>query len=167
VLGPAGTELISFLAARMMLCFGFVTKAVWITHPCFTAEEHLHSTKAFSHSHSASTASKLGVDRRLGGNSQDSRSERTRTDEKVIPYQQSHSAINCRGVLQGLMLLRNWLGMGQQIVRNCFCISSFSLCLFGLFPRLYLLKCLCLYPRVFSLLPFQFSPTSHGGGGEL
>lgn len=32
-------ELTFFIAARLVLCFGFVTKSVLITHPCLTAAE--------------------------------------------------------------------------------------------------------------------------------
>jgi len=46
---------IFFIAAHMVLCFGFVTKTVLI------------SVKAFSAAHTASPASRLGVAKRLGG----------------------------------------------------------------------------------------------------
>jgi len=32
----AGIELIFFMVAHMVLCFGFVTKTVFITHQCFS-----------------------------------------------------------------------------------------------------------------------------------
>lgn len=39
-------ELTFFIAARLVLCFGFLTKSVLITHPCFTAAEgRWHSLK--------------------------------------------------------------------------------------------------------------------------
>lgn len=41
VLGLAGRELIFFIAARMVLCFGFVSKTVLITHRRGRASEQL------------------------------------------------------------------------------------------------------------------------------
>lgn len=61
-------KLISFLAACTVPYFGFATKALLITHPCVTAGDSLHSVKAFSLSHSAPIVSRLGADKRLGGN---------------------------------------------------------------------------------------------------
>jgi len=36
VLGLAGMELILFITAGMVLCFGFVTRTMLITHRCFS-----------------------------------------------------------------------------------------------------------------------------------
>lgn len=52
VLVLAGRELIFLFASHMVLCFGFVTKTVLITHNVLaTAEQCLHRVKAFSASH--------------------------------------------------------------------------------------------------------------------
>ena len=53
--------------ATMVLCFGFVLKAVLIIQGCLSlAEQCLHSTQVFSASHAAPSASRLGVHKKLG-----------------------------------------------------------------------------------------------------
>ena len=54
-------EFILFIVAYMVLCFRFVTKTVLITHRCFSC------TKAASIPHTVLLASRLGVSKRLQG----------------------------------------------------------------------------------------------------
>jgi len=68
VLSLAGTELIFFIEASIVLRFGFVSKTVLTTHQfSATAEQCLHSVKVISVSHAAAPARRLGVHRGLGG----------------------------------------------------------------------------------------------------
>jgi len=63
-----GAELIFFIVAGIVMCFGYVMKTVLITHQCLAiAEQCLHSIKAFLVSHTAPPVSRLGVQKKLGG----------------------------------------------------------------------------------------------------
>ena len=64
----AGIELNFFIVACMGLCLGFVLETMLIMQRCFfIAEQCLHRVKAFSASHTALPASRLGVHKKLGG----------------------------------------------------------------------------------------------------
>ena len=64
----AGIELIFFTVASMGLCFGFVLETGLIIQGCLViAEQCLHRVKAFSASHPTPPASRLGVHKKLGG----------------------------------------------------------------------------------------------------
>ena len=64
----AGMELNFSIAAHTVPCVGSVTKTVLInTDGLAVAEQCLHSVKAFSVSHPAPPASRLGVGKELGG----------------------------------------------------------------------------------------------------
>ena len=61
-------ELVLFIVASMGLCFGFVLEtALIIQGGLVTAEQCLHRVKAFSASHTTPPASRLGVHKKLGG----------------------------------------------------------------------------------------------------
>lgn len=65
-MGLAGTELIFFLEAQSVLCFGSVTGAVLVTHQNLAAaEQSLQRDKAFPFSCSVSSVSGLGVCKKL------------------------------------------------------------------------------------------------------
>ena len=63
----AGIALIFFIVASMGLCFGFVLETVLIIQVFVTAEQRLHRVKAFAASHPTPPASRLGVHKKLGG----------------------------------------------------------------------------------------------------
>lgn len=61
-------ELIFSITACMALCFGSGTKAGLVTHQCLAiAKQCLHSGKAFSFFQCASSVNRLGVGKKLGG----------------------------------------------------------------------------------------------------
>jgi len=69
VLSLAGEELNFFIVASMGLCFEFVLQTVLIIQGCVAiAEQFLHSVKAFSAPRATPAASRLGICKRLGGN---------------------------------------------------------------------------------------------------
>lgn len=46
IMVPAGMELVFFITAHMVLCFGFMSKPTLVTHQCLAiAEQCLHSIK--------------------------------------------------------------------------------------------------------------------------
>lgn len=90
---------------------------------------------------------------------------------QLTPSDQRRDVLECHaqkhgrwGSFLGLSLLKDWLGISQLVVRNCFCITCFFLVCFVVFSsppnRLYLNS------RALSLLCFQFSSPSHCGVSE-
>ena len=64
----AGCGLIFFIVASMGLCFGIVLKTVWMQWDVLVAAEQCsHRVKAFCASHTALPASRLGVHKKMGG----------------------------------------------------------------------------------------------------
>lgn len=56
---------------------------------------------------------------------------------------------------------QGWLGICWLVMNNCFHLGFISLSSLFSFLLQYLISFTdCLYPQIFSLLPFQFSPTS-------
>ena len=71
----AGLELIFFIVASMVLCFGFVLGTVLVTqvNVFITAEQRLHRAKAFSAHHTTLPVRETGGVQEVGrGHSQDS-----------------------------------------------------------------------------------------------
>lgn len=159
----SGIELIFFVTG-MVLCFGFVTKSVFISHQCFTCcWSCLYNIEAFVFFHASllvtEDAQKFGRD----------------IAKTVDPKCPKRSSTRYDITLSN----RNWGGKeGRED------IWSFSVCLRKQplrvkklwFPRnvffpclpawlsLYLSNCYYLIPQVFSLLPFSFSPPLHEAG---
>ena len=68
VLVPARMELIFFLVAGIVLCFGFSLRRTLITQDVLvTAEQCLHKVRAFSAPHTTPPVSRLEVHKKLGG----------------------------------------------------------------------------------------------------
>lgn len=145
----------------MVLCFGFVTKAVLITHPCFIAEEYLHSIKVFSLSHSAPTVSRLGVDKRLGGNAAGTADP---TDARDIPYHMtSHSALKLEGSFAGVAIAQGLAGHRSADSERLLLHLTFFYLAFS--PAFTLLKSLSLPPSLLaSALPILSHIAQDEGG---
>lgn len=103
------------------------------------------------------------MDKRLRGNAAGTADP---TDERDIPYHiTSHSAIKLEGSFAGVAIAQRLAGHGSADSKRLLLHLIFFYLAFS--PAFTSLKSLCLYPQVFLLLPFRFSPTSHGVRGEL
>ena len=93
----AGIELIFFIGASMRICFGFVLKTVLIMQRCFRYHWAVltQSQGLFCFSHHTPPASRLGVHKKLGG---DTARTADPTDQREIPcHMMSCSAYKAKG----------------------------------------------------------------------
>jgi len=177
VLVLAQIELIFFLIASVGLCFGFVLKTVWVTHQCFHYcwAVLTQSQGFFCFSHHPTSEEARGA-RGVGrGHSQDSWPQMTtgifRTTWRHAQcirwgeeegsrghsewwHLSSRDTVRCDGALLSWRWLNTCLPMGSSEWVPCFALLADT-------AFAYLINCLYLNPRVFSLLPFHFSPPCH------
>lgn len=83
VLVLGGIKSVFFIAAHMVLFWIYDQAALLMHSGLAIAEQYLHSIKAFWVSHSTPPASRLGLDKRLGGSAA---GQLTYCDQRHVPY---------------------------------------------------------------------------------
>ena len=169
-----------FTVASMGLCFGFVLKTVFMIQGCFSYcwAALTQSQGLFCFSHHPTSEEAGGAQEAGRGHSRDSWPQLTKGIFHTISHHAQHRKLGEGG--GRAERLERWRFSSQVTVRHDGALLAWrwlNTCLpmgssewipcFAFLARmvfLYLLSCLYLNPRVFSLLPFQFSPPSHQRG---
>lgn len=122
VLVSAGMELIFFIVACRVLCFGLVTKTGLITHQCFICYWTVLAQHQGLLRFSSCCTSKQAGGAQVAGRGHSKAAGHTGTPYHMV----SCSATKANVVFPKETLLSDWLGISQLVASYCFCITSFS-----------------------------------------